>query len=229
MRDLPQRYGQVIVLVDGDSEVHRFVASAVTVYKKTARKRSKYLTKAANERKKSGFVPKQSHVRDIKTMEEASRLLAAMGILKKDVPAMHDESYDSSVLKARNKGGHLYVSPQFLGWAKELMRKVRASITVGVIRSLGNTAQQKAYEHLLKDGKLKKDFAERAKKSNIDELAIEWVFERVVNYAFHARSAVEWRKYKAVQTDRTTGKEKKMGTREKLKGGTTTKKEESNE
>eukprot|EP00544_Gedaniella_sp_CCMP2646_P009267 CAMPEP_0202500002 /NCGR_PEP_ID=MMETSP1361-20130828/31604_1 /ASSEMBLY_ACC=CAM_ASM_000849 /TAXON_ID=210615 /ORGANISM="Staurosira complex sp., Strain CCMP2646" /LENGTH=40 /DNA_ID= /DNA_START= /DNA_END= /DNA_ORIENTATION= len=40
---------------------------------------------------------------------------------------------------------------------------------------------------------------------------MEWVFTRVADYAFHARSAVEWQKYKAEKTDRTAGKEKKMG------------------
>jgi hypothetical protein len=52
------------------------------------------------------------------------------------------------------------------------------------------------------------------------------VFKRVVDYAFHARSAVEWRKYKAAKTDRTTGKSKKMGIRKQLKGGGSTKKGE---
>jgi hypothetical protein len=41
----------------------------------------------------------------------------------------------------------------------------------------------------------------------------------LVEYAFHARSNVEWKKYKKENTDRTAGKEKKMGQWEYLKGG----------
>jgi hypothetical protein len=139
--------------------------------------------------------------------------------LRKDLPERHDKSYDSTVLDALNKGGFLYFSLRYLAWAKML-------ITVGVIRSLGNKAQDKAYKHLLKDGKLKELLKRKAKESNIDESAVEWVFKRVVDFAFHARSAVEWRKYKAAKTDRTTGKSKKMGIHEQLKGGGSTKKGE---
>jgi hypothetical protein len=56
----------------------------------------------------------------------------------------------------------------------------------------------------------------KAKESYIDKSAVEWVFKRVVDYAFHARSAVEWRKYKAAKTDLTTGKSKKMGIHEQF-------------
>jgi hypothetical protein len=51
------------------------------------------------------------------------------------------------------------------------------------------------------------------------------VFTRIVDYGFHARSAVEWRKYQAKKADRASGKEKKMSTREMLKPGGTVKKE----
>ncbi len=49
---------------------------------------------------------------------------------------------------------------------------------------------------------------------------------RIVDYAFHARSAIEWHKYQAKKTDRTSAKEKKMSVRERMKGGGTAKKEE---
>jgi hypothetical protein len=75
-------------------------------------------------------------------MEEATRLLAELGVLRKDLPERHDKSYDSTVLDALNKGGFLYVSLRYLAWAKMLMTKVRASITVSVIRSLGNPWEQ---------------------------------------------------------------------------------------
>jgi len=149
-----------------------------------------------------------------------------LGMLRKDLPEKHDKSYDSPVLEALNKGGHLYISPPFLSWAKLLMTRVRASTTVGVIRSFGSDAQKKGYNHLLRNDDLKNGFKRATNKSEIDEDSMEWVFKRVVEYAFHARSAIEWRKYKAEKTDRTAGKEKKMSRRDALKGGGSTKKEE---
>jgi hypothetical protein len=55
-------------------------------------------------------------------------------------------------------------------------------------------------------------------QSNESISLVEWVLKRIVDYAFHARSAVDWEKYKANHTDRTAGKAKKMGRRELLKG-----------
>jgi hypothetical protein len=86
-----------------------------------------------------------------------------MGVLQKDIPETHNKSYDSPVLEELNRGGHLYVSPPFLPWAKLLMTKVRACVTVGVIQSLGNDTQDKAYKHLLrKENKLLKRNSERS-------------------------------------------------------------------
>ena len=50
---------------------------------------------------------------------------------------------------------------------------------------------------------------------------VTWsIWKRLVEYAFHARSNVKWKKYKKENTDRTAGKEKnKMGQWEYLKGG----------
>jgi hypothetical protein len=120
---------------------------------------------------------------------------------------------------AVNKGGLLFVSPKYLSWAKSLMTSVRASISVHVISSLGKKAQKDAYKFLLKDDKLLKEFTDKVKGIDVDEDAVIWVYENIVDYTFHARSAVEWRKYRAEKTDRTAGKDKKMGTRENLKGG----------
>lgn len=105
------------------------------------------------------------------------------------------------------------------------MKKIRASLTKEVISSLGNKSQKMAYAHLLADSALKEDFERQATKSgdDISKDAIHWVFKRIVNFAFHARSAVEWRKYRAEKTDRTAGKAKKMGIRAFLKAGSGTK------
>jgi hypothetical protein len=114
------------ISVDTDSEVHHFVVSAINVYKKKARKRSKHLANIVKERRESGKAAKNTHVQNICMMEEATRLLAELGVLRKDLPERHDKSYDSTILDALNKGGFLYVSPQYLAWAKILMTKVRA-------------------------------------------------------------------------------------------------------
>ena len=106
--------GQVVVSVDTDSEVHHFVASGIKTYRTLATKRLKRLTRAAEEREKAQKAPRSSHHRDICTMKGATGLLNAMGMLRKDIPETHDKSYDSPVLEALNRGGHLYVSPPFL-------------------------------------------------------------------------------------------------------------------
>jgi hypothetical protein len=97
--------GQVVVSVDTDSEVHRFVASGIKTYRTLATKRLKRLTRAAEEREKAQKAPQSSHHRDICTMKGATGLLNAMGMLRKDIPETHDKSYDSPVLEALNRGG----------------------------------------------------------------------------------------------------------------------------
>lgn len=64
---------------------------------------------------------------------------------------------------------------------------------------------------------------EEAKGEKYDYRAVDWVWRKLTTYSFHARSNVEWNKYRAAKTDRTAGKEKKMGTREVLKGGSSSK------
>jgi hypothetical protein len=46
------------------------------------------------------------------------------------------------------------------------------------------------------------------------QASANWVFQKVVDFAFRAQSAIEWNKYCAQHTDRTCGKEKKMGQRD---------------
>jgi hypothetical protein len=69
---LANRKSQVIVFVDTDSEVHHFVASAINVYKKKARKQSKRLANIMKDRRESGKAAKNTHVRNIRMMEEAT-------------------------------------------------------------------------------------------------------------------------------------------------------------
>jgi hypothetical protein len=216
---------RIVVSVDQGSEVHRFVASAVTVNCKVVAQRIKQLQHMRTERRKAFKPPKDNHNRELAKMEAVKRILDDLGVLRRDIPKFHDSSYDSPMLEALNRGGLLFVSPRFLAWANSTMKKIRASLTKEVISSLGNKSQKMAYAHLLADSALKEDFERQASKSGdeISKDAIHWVFKRIVNFAFHARSAVEWQKYRAEKTDRTAGKAKKMGIREFLKAGSGTK------
>jgi len=157
----------------------------------------------------------------IKNLESRLALLNEIGVRRDRIPEQHDPSYDSPILEARNKGGLLYVAPKFLGWAKELMTDIRRSISKDVIRSLGEDAQEKAYRHVEANSNRQALFQQKVKElaGEYDDEVIRSVRKRLVEYAFHARSNVEWKKYKAEHTDRTSGKEKKMGRREILKGG----------
>jgi hypothetical protein len=55
------------------------------------------------ERWESGKAAKNTHVQNIRMMEEATRLLAELGVLRKDLPERHNKSYDSTILDALNK------------------------------------------------------------------------------------------------------------------------------
>jgi UDP-glucose 6-dehydrogenase len=115
----------------------------------------------------------------------------------------------------------LYVAPKFLGWAKELMTDIRASITKDLIDTLGEEAQKQAYEYVMTNSNQQATFCQKVKEltGKYDDKVVQSVLKRLVDYAFHARSNVEWQKYKKENTDRTASKEKKMGQREILKGG----------
>jgi hypothetical protein len=112
------------------------------------------------------------------------------------------------------------VSPKFLGWAKELMNNIRSSITKDLIHSLGKDTQRRAYEHHV-ENKQQQLFYQKVKelRGKYDDKMMQSIQKRLVEYAFHARSNVKWKKYKKENTDRTAGKEKKMGRWEYLKGG----------
>lgn len=169
--------GQIVISDNTDSDVHHFITSAISAYRTIAVKKLKWLKRAVKERMEEGKAPRASHTRNIRTMEGATSLLNMMGILWNDILERHDKSYDSCILEAMNRRGHLYVSPPFLRWAKLLMTKVQASVTVGVIWSLGNTTQVKGYEHLLRkenglEEELKKGCSWKGCKQGSDHLGV---------------------------------------------------------
>ena len=217
---------RIIVTVDEDSEVHRFVGSGACAYSKHASKRLKRLEQIKQQREKEYKPLKSSHERELKTVKSSLLLLRHFGVLRKFIPPIHDKSYDSPVMVARDKGGLLYVAPKFLILGMALMKRIRASISKKVISSLGRESQKLAYKHVLSDESLESLFKSKVKEletelsKEFDDRAVKWVWQKVVDFAFHARSAVEWNKYRAEKTDRTAGKEKKMGVRELLKGST---------
>jgi hypothetical protein len=84
----------------------------------------------------------------------------------------------------------------------------------------GASIQKEAYDLVTKDESLVKLFQNAVNKldNQPPKQAIEFVRRTVVNYAFHARSEVEWVKYRAMNTDRCAGVKKKLTRREQLKG-----------
>jgi hypothetical protein len=93
----------LLVPVDKDSEVHRFVASAVCTEMKLTRKELKRL----KEKKDSSDSLKRRNKCEHKIKEMLTRLnlLHQIGIKRHCIPEQHDPSYDSPVLEARNQGG----------------------------------------------------------------------------------------------------------------------------
>jgi hypothetical protein len=115
--------------------------------------------------------------------------------------------------------GLSYVDPNFLEWASSVMKLTRESISENSIKKYGLAAQQRAYGLVRKDEHLHLLFSEAVGKLNekYDEDVIRYARTAVVAYAFHARSEVEWKKFRAVTTDRGAGKDKKLTLREFLK------------
>jgi hypothetical protein len=95
------------------------------------------------------------------------------------------------------------------------------TITKDLIDTLGEEAQKQAYEYVMTNSNQQATFCQKVKEltGKYDDKVVQSVLKRLVDYAFHARSNVEWQKYKKENTDRTASKEKKMGQREILKGG----------
>uniref|UniRef100_A0A7S1V3C2 Uncharacterized protein n=1 Tax=Grammatophora oceanica TaxID=210454 RepID=A0A7S1V3C2_9STRA len=189
--------------VDEDSEVHRFVASGVVSHRTQLRRvRTRLL--------------RQKHISktDVKGLEELLRktegkiqiLCGIVARLQTVRATIHDRRYDNGTLLARDKGKLMVLSPCFLQWGYALMKKVRASVSVESIRTMGRKAQKRAHEFLYLDKELRGGFSQCCKKkgSPEDKLVTE-VFERLLNFAFHARSEVEWQKYRAIRTDRSLG------------------------
>jgi hypothetical protein len=130
------------------------------------------------------------------------------------------EKYYNSTMKALNMGGLLLLRPKFFEWGQQTMQLIRASLNDRIINKLGDEAQKKAYDFVVENQQLPKQFmhAVRAELGNsFDDDTIAKVHNELLDFAFHGRSEVEWKKYRAATTDRSVGKEKKLQLREKLK------------
>jgi hypothetical protein len=195
--------------IDEDSEVHRFIASGILTIRKRMCKETKSMM--ASKRKNN---PR------IRGNKLGVKLLLKMATLFKDLPARRDKSYDSDFMRALDNGGLSYVHPKFLHWGKLLMKKIRASISQRLIAKYGGKTQKMSFEFVLADKEIIEQFKIAVERTEGEwpEIVLESVRECVATYAFHARSEVEWAKYRAGHTDRTVSKEKKMGLRENLKG-----------
>jgi hypothetical protein len=80
-------------------------------------------------------------------------------------------------------------------------------------------AQQEAYRRVREDQDNHLLFSKAVEQlpDKYEEGVIRYARTAVMAYAFHARSEVEWKKYRAVTTDRHAGRGKKLNLRENLK------------
>ena len=99
------------------------------------------------------------------------------------------------------------------------MKLTRAKLNLGVIQRMGSDSQKLAHKQVQGDKESISLFKEAVGKLNVEftDEVVNHVRVAVANFAFHARSEVEWRKFRANTTDRTKGKEKKKTLRETLK------------
>jgi hypothetical protein len=208
--------------IDQDSEVHRFVASGVVANNKIFSKELKRFKTKIKESASAKSVVKPTirtnRAKQIQLIKHIQKLLAKVGVLRGDLAPIRDKSYDTPALIARDHGGLLLVAPVFLEWAKALMKTIRASVGVESIGRIGSPVQKQAYTRIVKDQELWIAFLEACQRSgDYPQEAVQKVYRHLVDYSFHARSEVEWLKYRELNTDRTAGKDKKMGRREMLK------------
>ena len=125
-------------MADLGSEVHRFVWAGIKSVKDNAARsiirgcRKNWLESSGKKRPVKSRAAK-SRVKRKRKMEMVRDLLLKMRVLRKNLPAQHDSSYDSNYLKVLDKGGLSYVSPTFLKWAKHTMKLIRAKVNVAAI------------------------------------------------------------------------------------------------
>jgi hypothetical protein len=153
-----------IVSVDEDSEVHRFVASGVCAYRKCAQKKLSELEKTLEKREKQFCPPKRRQDKRMRQLKSSLRLLEEVAVWWVSIPELHDKSYDTSVILSRDHGELFYVAPQFLDWAKQLMKKIRASIMKGAIAKHGTRSQKQAYKFVIEDHDIESLFKAKAKE-----------------------------------------------------------------
>jgi Na+-translocating ferredoxin:NAD+ oxidoreductase RnfG subunit len=85
-----------------------------------------------------------------------------------------------------------YVAPHFLNWAKQLMKKIRASITKDTIAKHSASSQKEAYKFVIEDHNIESLFKakakelEEAKGETYDNIAVDWVWQKLMTYSFHA-------------------------------------------
>jgi hypothetical protein len=121
------------------------------------------LEKLKKDQKNRFFCPTTRHDKRMRQLKSSLRLLEEVAVRRDCIPELHDKSYDSSVMLSRDHGGLLYVAPKFLYWAKQLMKKVRASITMDMIASHGAMSQEQAYKCVIEDQDLESLFKAKAK------------------------------------------------------------------
>lgn len=90
------------------------------------------------------------------------------------------------------------------------MNNVRSSISKDLISSLAGDAQRRAYEHVENNSNRQAMFFQKVKdlQNEYDDKVVRSVQKQLVDFVFHARSNVEWKKYKRENTERPARKRK---------------------
>ena len=139
---------------------------------------------------------------------------------RRELKSKLSDTYYNSTMKALNMGGLLLVSPKFFDWGLNTMKVIRAALQERLIKTLGSEAQEKAYHFVVNNRELLQQFQTAVRSelgTSFQETISQTVHFEILEYAFNARTQVEWKRYKAHTTDRSAGKEKKLGLREFLK------------
>lgn len=225
LEDYNWEHGDHDYEVDEVSEAHRFIGSGATVRLRTWIKRVKKLRYrlhlVAEQRLQLSEKAKKAAGPRINKLQKKIDVLSAVVCYEADLTGSDKEnpSYYNNTMLALNNGGLRLVRLEYFEWAKKCLKRIREGINQKQIRTEASDAQWIAYDLLLADVGLLDMFRSAVQNESLDfsDETIAHVHEVLITYAFNARSEVEWRKYRAVTTDRTAGKENKVQRRDGMK------------
>lgn len=227
----------ITTVVNEDGEVHRFVASGIkALYSNSYSHWQKKCNIIKNIQKqlddsntniskntREFITRKMRAAKNMKThYESVIELTKRAKITQTDLRKnyiTYDKSYEDKYLNALDKGKLWYVHPAFLEWAKLIMKKTRALVNEHAIKKVRSNLLKKAYKKITNDDECMTAFLEIRIMQQYNEKVKKQVRTIITNFAFHARCAVEYKKYRAKYTDRAVDSRNKTTLREYLKAG----------